>query len=137
MAKPRAKVRASTKSTVRPVSKTKTKTLTKAKTRSKTRSKTKTKAKTQTLKPHNYYFSQESTFTSNPEHGEPYGKITTVDMRNNKGEKSVQILNKEGKPVKTSKTPLKKIQMPNIQPLRIRVPIHRFGFPGLFGAFGF
>jgi len=78
-----------------------------------------------------YYHSEESTFTSNPEQGEPYGKVVTVDMKNGQGEKSVKILNKNGKTVNSSKS---KIMSPKV--IRVRMPAPLFG-PGLFGAFGF
>jgi hypothetical protein len=76
-----------------------------------------------------YYRSEVSSFTSNPESGEPYGKLVTVTMKNGEGEKTEQILNKNGKPVKTSKS---RIQ----EPIRIRVRTPVLS-PGLFGAFGF
>lgn len=138
MAKPLTPVRASTKSKTRRVPKTKvsktkarvskTKTrVSKSKTRAKTRvSKTKTRAE-----PMTYYHSEESSFTSNPAEGEPYGKVVTVDMKNGKGEKSVKILNKNGKTVNTAKS---KIMSPRV--IRVRMPAPLFG-PGLFGAFGF
>jgi hypothetical protein len=108
----------------------KTKAVTKALTKSR---KSKTKTKKSKAANNNfaqsYYRSEVSSFTSNPESGEPYGKVVTVTMKNGEGEKTEQILNKNGKPVNTSKS---RIQ----EPIRIRVRTPVLS-PGLFGAFGF
>lgn len=132
MAKPRATKKSvkksATKKSVR-ASTRKTKTTTKV-------SKKASKKASKVVKPQTYYHSEESSFTSHPEPGEPFGKIVTVDMKNGKGEKSEQILNKDGKPVRSSKTPLKnavriRVSVPSI------LPPPPFLGPGLFGAFAF
>lgn len=49
-----------------------------------------------------YFHSEEFIYTSHPTKGEPYGKITTVNMNDKKGEKTMLMLNKTGKPIKSS-----------------------------------
>ena len=95
----------------------------------KARSRTSKKLRSLSKIPQSYFRSEETIFTSHPSSGEPYGKRTTIDMKNNIGEKSIQILNSKGNPIRTSKTTLKK---PNIKPIRIH-----FTNPGLFEAFAF
>jgi hypothetical protein len=52
------------------------------------------------------YHSEHTTFTSHPNKNTPFGKRTVVDIRNNKGEKRLEVLDKAGKPVKVNKKKL-------------------------------
>jgi hypothetical protein len=53
-------------------------------------------------------------WSSKPEKGKQYGKRNSVTIKNGKGVKVVEALNKNGKPLKTVKKILKKKEVENV-----------------------
>ena len=66
-----------------------------------------TKSKRNSLMPQVSIYSKSFSYTSSPEKGEPYGKMTAISVNNGKGKKIVSLLNKNGKPFNTKTSPLK------------------------------
>jgi len=100
----RASSRSNKKKTVKATKKKTVKSKTASKSQTATKSQTASKSTKSNLGPRrqSYFHSQEFVYTSHPAKGEPYGKITTLNMNNNKGEKTMLMLNKTGKPIKSS-----------------------------------
>ena len=68
-----------------------------------------------TIKHPNMMFKSEHvTFTSHPHKGEPYGMRTVVALKNGKGMKRVEMLNKAGKTMKSKSKSLKEQEMHEI-----------------------
>ena len=53
-------------------------------------------------------FQQSLTYSSNPNPGQPYGRIVRVSYENGKSKKMEINLNKAGKPVNIKQTPVKR-----------------------------
>ena len=64
--------------------------------------------------PRFYYHTEQVSFTSHPQKGEPYGKRTVVTIKNGEGTKRMELLNKIGKPKKVNEKPLKKEEVSEI-----------------------
>jgi hypothetical protein len=64
--------------------------------------------------PKTFYHSETMTWSSNPKKGQEFGKRNSVTIKNGKGKKIVETLNKSGKTLKTVKKTLKKSEIQNV-----------------------
>jgi len=56
--------------------------------------------------PHMVYKSTHTTFTSHPAKGSPFGVRTSVSLKNGKGTKRIEMLNRRGKTLKSKSRPI-------------------------------
>lgn len=65
-------------------------------------------------KPQTFYHSETTSWTSSPKNGKQFGKRNIVTIKNGKGTKLVQMLNKNGNPTKKVKKTLKKKEVDKV-----------------------
>jgi len=61
------------------------------------------------------YHSEHTSYTSHPEDKTPYGKRTVVNVKNGVGEKSLEVLGKNGKIIKTNTHKLKAKELSEVK----------------------
>jgi len=65
-------------------------------------------------KPQTFYHSETTSWTSSPKNGKQFGKRNVVTIKNGKGTKVVESLNKNGNPTKKVKKALKKKEVDKV-----------------------